>query len=43
MDTNATSRRLPWEPPATIAITDTESRADQADVTLQNGFVSLPS
>ena len=28
--------RLPWETPATIAITDAYSRADQPDVTAQN-------
>ena len=37
MGTDATADRLPWETPATIAITDTESRADQSDVRLQNG------
>ena len=36
MGTDATAHRLPWETPATIAITDTESRADQSDVSAQN-------
>ena len=36
MGTDAIADRLPWETPATIAITDTESRADQSDVRLQN-------
>ena len=29
--------KLPWEAPATVALTDTESRADQRDVALRNG------
>ncbi len=38
---DATSN-LPWEPPATVALTDTESRADQTDVALRN-IVPNPS
>ena len=30
----------PWEAPAATALTDTESRADQSDVWMQNGAVS---
>ena len=29
--------KLPWEAPATVALTDTDSRADQHDVALRNG------
>ena len=29
--------RLAWEAPATVALTDTDSRADQTDVALRNG------
>jgi hypothetical protein len=29
--------RPPWEAPAATALTETESRADEADVLLQNG------
>jgi len=36
VDTDDTTK-LPWEAPATIAVTDTDSRADQADVTMRNG------
>ena len=32
-----TSPKLPWEAPATVALTDTDSRGDQADVALRNG------
>jgi hypothetical protein len=42
MTTEANARER-WETPATTAITDTDGRADQADVTLQNGFSSQPS
>jgi hypothetical protein len=43
MDTHDTTAKLPWETPTTIALTDTDSRADQADVALRNGsFTSLP-
>jgi hypothetical protein len=42
MDAETTSK-LPWEAPATVALTGTDSRADQPDVALRNGFVgSLP-
>ena len=37
MDTHDTTAKLPWETPATVALTDTESRADQADIALRNG------
>jgi hypothetical protein len=40
MDIDDTTDRLPWETPATTAITDTESRPDQPDVTMRNGAVS---
>jgi hypothetical protein len=30
--------KLPWETPATIALTDTDSRADRRDVALRNGI-----
>jgi hypothetical protein len=33
MDINA---KLRWETPATVALTDTDSRADQPDVALRN-------
>ena len=36
MDTETTSK-LPWEAPATVALTDADSRADQPDVALRNG------
>jgi hypothetical protein len=43
MGTDATADRPPWETPATTPITDTESRADQSDVTAHNGpSVSTP-
>jgi len=35
MESDSTDR-LPWETPTTVAITDTESRADQSDVTALN-------
>ena len=38
MSDNDTSAKLAWEAPATIALTDTESRADHRDVALRNGF-----
>jgi hypothetical protein len=34
-----TTPKLPWEAPATVALTDTDSRADQPDVALRNGTV----
>lgn len=36
MDVDTTSQRFPWETPSTVALTDTESRADQADVVMRN-------
>ena len=36
MDLDDTTK-LPWETPATVAITATDSRADQADVGMRNG------
>ena len=36
MEVRDTPTKLPWETPATIALTDTDSRADQTDVTLRN-------
>ncbi len=36
MDSPDTTSKLPWDAPTTVALTDTESRADQADVTLRN-------
>jgi len=39
MDTDhTTTAKLPWETPAAVALTDTESRADRADVSLDNGI-----
>jgi hypothetical protein len=35
-----TTVKSPWETPATVALTETDSRADQADVALRNGVVS---
>jgi hypothetical protein len=43
MEFDDTTERLPWETPTTIAITDTESRADQPDVAMRNGQVGGPS
>jgi hypothetical protein len=40
MDIDDTTDRLVWETPATIAITDTESRPDQPDVAMRNGVGS---
>ena len=40
---NDDTRRLPWESPGAVAITDTDSRADQADVTMPNGSLSNPN
>jgi hypothetical protein len=36
---NATSK-LPWVMPQAVALTDTESRADQPDVGIRNGNIS---
>ena len=30
--------KLSWVTPATVALTDTDSRADQADIALRNGI-----
>jgi hypothetical protein len=35
-DGHDTTAKLPWEAPASVALTDTDSRADQTDVTLRN-------
>ncbi len=40
MDTHDTTAKLTWEAPATVALTDTESRADQADIAMRNGISS---
>ena len=37
MESHDTTVKRPWETPATVALTDTESRADEADVALRNG------
>jgi hypothetical protein len=43
MSTDDTSPKLAWEEPATTPLTDTESRADVSDITLDNGAAgSLP-
>ena len=36
MSTDGTSGKLAWEEPATTPLTDTESRADVSDITLDN-------
>jgi hypothetical protein len=36
MDTRGSTAKLPWDAPATIALTDTDSRADRPDVALRN-------
>ena len=43
MDTHDTVSKLPWEAPATVALTDTDSRADLSDVGLRNGFDTVAS
>jgi hypothetical protein len=40
MDSPDTTSKLQWEAPATVALTDTDSRADQTDVALRNGVLS---
>jgi hypothetical protein len=40
MNSHGTPSKLPWEAPATVALTDTDSRADQSDVTLRNLAIS---
>ena len=37
MAINEHPAKAPWEVPAATALTETESRADQADVLSQNG------
>ena len=32
------NERIEWETPTIEAITDTDSRADQADISVRNGF-----
>jgi hypothetical protein len=36
MDDQDKTSKVPWEAPAAVALTDTESRADDADVALRN-------
>ena len=43
MDTESTSMKPRWETPATVALTETESRADQRDTALRNGSDSALS
>jgi hypothetical protein len=43
MSEDCTTSRLPWETPATVSLTDTESRADQRDVALRNGDEGPPA
>ena len=38
-----TAAKQIWETPATAALTDTDSRADQPDVALRNGVPTSPS
>jgi hypothetical protein len=37
MTSNDSPTKSPWDAPCATAITDTESRADQADIWMQNG------
>ena len=37
MDTD----RLEWEPPTAIPLTDTDSRADEADIWMRNALVPI--
>ena len=39
---DAEPTKLPWLAPATTALTDVDSRADQPDVALRNGGVISP-
>ena len=39
-DTHDTTAKVPWDAPATTALTDTDSRADQTDVAMRNGSLS---
>ena len=43
MDIGDTTSKNPWEAPATVTLTDTESRADQRDVGLRNGADGDPT
>ena len=43
MDAHDTNAKQPWEAPATVALTDTDSRADQPDVALRNLVPLSPS
>ena len=36
MATEDRARKSPWDAPAATALTDSESRADQADIWMQN-------
>ena len=38
MNTDDTTLKYPWVAPTTVTLTDTDSRADQPDVALRNGF-----
>ena len=40
---DADAQRIEWEAPTAIPLTDTESRADRADVWLQNGVEAVLS
>lgn len=44
MSSGDTTPKLAWETPSTTPLTDTGSRADEADITLQNaaGSSSIP-
>lgn len=37
MNVDDTAPDLPWEAPSTTPLTDTDSRADQSDITTDNG------
>jgi hypothetical protein len=39
MDDQDKTSKVPWEAPAAVALTDTESRADDADVALRNDII----
>lgn len=41
MKTDEHTSKLPWETPATTALTNTESRADKSDMWIQNGFLPV--
>ena len=40
MATDDRPSKLPWDAPAATALTETESRADQADIWTQNQAIS---